>query len=438
MDAQLLQVNLIDGVVPAFTYAVSALVFVVLVARRPLRRSLVVAGIATAAGIVIGFTLAWLIGDVWNAFDVTLTFVTRLWFALGIAGVLVALTSLWRPRRWRLGWWRAAVAGVSVLLFAFMASIGINADLGEFPTVGSAIGNSQLQPLVLADISHSAVSMKGTARTSWHPPTFMPRTGRVGTAIIPATASHFAARPAIVYLPPAALVANPPALPVLIMLGGQPGSPANVLESGQLPEILDSYARTHAGLAPIVVIPDQLGTSVANPMCLDSPLGNVATYLTVDVPHWITSHFSVLSGPRYWGIGGFSEGGTCAIQLGAKYPGLFGNILDVSGQVVPANGSVAHTVTVAFGGSVSAYRAAEPRSLLAAGAPFTDSLGIFGVGQNDAKYTPEAELISSAARAAGMDTHFVQSPGTAHDWYTVKYVIRSALPLLYQRWGLLR
>ena len=98
----------------------------------------------------------------------------------------------------------------------------------------------------------------------------MPKSGTIGTAVIPATVSHFVARDAVVYLPPAALVKNAPALPVMIFLGGQPGSPQSVVEAGQMPEILNAFAAAHHGLAPIVVIPDQLGASANNPMCLNS------------------------------------------------------------------------------------------------------------------------------------------------------------------------
>jgi hypothetical protein len=30
----------------------------------------------------------------------------------------------------------------------------------------------------------------------------------------------------------------------------------------------------------------------------------------------------------------------------------------------------------------------------------------------------------------------LSSPGTAHDWHTVKYAYEHGLPLLYQQWGL--
>jgi S-formylglutathione hydrolase FrmB len=430
---QLLQISLVGGAVPDVVYTLAAVAFVILVWRRPMRRWALVNALAVIAGLAIGFVVAWLIGDVANAFDVTLTFVTRLWFALGVAGILVAIASLWRTR-----WWRAIVAVASLLVFALMAGLGINADLGEFPTVATAIGSDRIEPLALTNHDHGEAQGTGSTWRHWDAPAFMPRKGRVGTVEIPATLSHFPARHAIVYLPPAELVRNPPPLPVLIMLSGQPGSPSDLVGSAELPRILNSYARAHRGLAPIVVMPDQLGSRGANPMCLDSPLGNSATYLTRDVPRWITAHLSVLAGPRYWGIGGFSEGGTCAIQLGAAHPGLFGSILDISGQVVPANGTVAQTIARAFHGSAAAYRAATPEALLAAGAPFGATLGIFGAGADDAKYAPQVATIFAAARAAGMDARHISSPGTAHDWRTVQYVFTSALPYLGARWGLSR
>jgi S-formylglutathione hydrolase FrmB len=260
--------------------------------------------------------------------------------------------------------------------------------------------------------------------------------GTVGSVVIPATVSHFAARTAIVYLPPAALVKNAPRLPVLEMLSGQPGSPANLISAGALATILDGYAAQHAGLAPIVVIPDQLGAPQSNPMCIDSPLGNSATYLTVDVPNWINSHLHVLGDRANWAIGGFSQGGTCSIQIGAKFTGIYGTIFDISGQLAPYRVSVPTTIATGFGGSVAAYDAAKPLALLAAHGPYSDTLGIFVVGQNDARYGAASATVSNAAKAAGMTVDHIESPGTAHDWHTVQFAIHQALPLLYARWGL--
>jgi enterochelin esterase-like enzyme len=422
------------GPFPIVVYCLSLIAFGVLASKRPVRRWLPIQLLGAAIGLGLGYLLAWLVSDVWDSFGVSLTAVTRLWFGLGFAGIGFALAGIWRSRAWR-----AALAVTSVFLFALMGGVGVNADIAEFPTLGAAVGVGHLSPLALPKASRlpmPAAVQAATLAPAWRAPANLPAAGTVGTVIIPAVASHFAARAAIVYLPPAALVKNAPRLPVLEMLSGQPGAPSSLLTSGNLAGILNAYAHLHHGLAPIVVVPDQLGAPQLNPMCLDSPLGNAETYLTVDVPNWINSHLHVLKDRKYWAIGGFSEGGTCSIQLGAKFRGLYGNIVDISGQLAPVRGTVAATVASAFGGSTASYREATPTALLAAGAPYNDTLAIFAVGQNDTRYGRSAATVSQAARAAGMTVHLMISPGTAHDWYTVQFAIHKALPILYARWGL--
>jgi S-formylglutathione hydrolase FrmB len=428
----LLDSSLTSGVVPIAVGTLCAAVFVAVILRRPAPRWTLAYAIAAVAGAALGFAIAWYVGDVRDAFNVTLIFATRAWFALGVAGIAVAATSLWRARGWRI-----PLGIASILLFALVGGIGINATVGEFPSVADALGLDTTHALhVTSRKPHKIESTTLPLWKTWNAPAGMPTVGTVGTVTIPATQSHFAARSAIVYLPPAALVAHAPALPVIEFLSGQPGSPQTVIDAGQLPEILNAFAASHDGLAPIVVIPDQLGSPQDNPMCLNSGLGNVATYLTVDVPRWIRSHLNVLSARADWTIGGFSEGGTCSIQLGTKNRALFGSIIDVSGQSAPFNGSVAHTIRVGFGGSLAAYRAGTAPALLAAGAPFTTTVGVFTVGQDDTKYGPQSAVVEKAARAAGMRVHAFVSPGTAHDWYTERYGLRVALPVLSARWGL--
>jgi S-formylglutathione hydrolase FrmB len=429
----LLDSSLTDGLVPITVGVLCAFALVGVILRAPGRRWAVVYSIAAVSGAGIGFGIAWFLGDVQDDFGVTLAFSTRAWFAFGVAGVAVALVSLWRARPWRI-----AVAVASILLFALVAGLGINATVGEYPTVADALGVAKVHSLHLAKHARQKLDVRSVEPLwqRWQAPADLPKTGTIGAAVIPATVSHFAARSAIVYLPPAALVKDAPALPVMIFLGGQPGSPQTVVESGQMPEILNAFAAQHDGLAPIVVIPDQLGAPQNNPMCLNSPLGQVQTYLTVDVRNWITSHLNVLTSRDDWTIAGFSEGGTCSIQLGTRFRDMFGSIADISGQVAPFNGSVERTIRVGFGGSEAAYRADTAPALLAAGAPFDSTLGIFAVGQDDAKYGWESAVVEKDARAAGMDVHSFVSPGTGHDWYTEQYGVKEALPLLAVRWGL--
>ena len=432
MSHQLFDLRLETGPFPIIVYALAAVILVVLATRRPVRRWLPIQLLGALAGAGVGLILAWLVSDVWNSFGVALTLITRMWFALGVGGIGFAIAGLWRARAWRV-----VVGSASVIIFAFAGAIGVNVDVAEFPTLGSALGVNAIGKLALPAAQSTPTStIPESLAQSWHAPADLPKVGTVGYVTIPGTVSHFAARSAVVYLPPAALVAGAPRLPMLELLSGQPGGPSNLITSGAMASILDQFAAAHHGLAPIVVVPDQLGSPQLNPMCVDSVLGNSATYLTVDVTNWITHHLHVLPSGANWAIGGFSQGGTCSIQLGTKYRGLFGSILDIAGELAPHHGSIPATIASAFGGSAAQYHAATPLSLLASGAPWTDTLGIFVIGQNDARFGVASSAVSKAAEAAGMTMHHLVSPGTAHDWKTVQFGIRTAMPLLGDRWGL--
>lgn len=393
---------------------------------------------ALIVGAMLGLAACWLIGDVANAFDVALSPTSRAWVAVAFAGIALAIVNVPRssaPRR------VGAVA--SVLVFTLVGALGVNADFGQYPTLASILGTSSFPDLPATVLAAQRAEIgtptaAGQLWNTWQSPTGMPAKGLVGAVTIPATTSHFAARSALVYLPPAALVAKPPTLPVLVMLSGQPGSPENVFVAGHLAKIVDKFAAQHEGLAPIIVVPDQLTAPEINPMCVDGPIGKSATYLTVDVPAWIRANLDVQSGPLAWGIGGFSQGGTCAIQLGAGHPEIFGSILDISGELEPKIGTPGVTIQKGFAGNVAAFKAAKPLAVIAQHKPYSDTVAVFASGSLDTKYTPWINTIAAAAKDAGMRTSMVSSPGTAHDWYTVRYVFEHGLPTIFEHLGLVK
>lgn len=223
---------------------------------------------------------------------------------------------------------------------------------------------------------------------------------------------------------------------MVITLSGQPGQPSDPLVSGHLEASLDAYAAAHHGLAPIVVSPDQIGDPANNPMCVDGALGNSATYLTVDVVSWITAHLPVAAAPAEWGIAGFSQGGTCSIQLGAAHPELFGSILDVSGELVPSNGDEATTIAGGFAGNAAAYEAAKPLNILKKHSPFTSTFAVFSAGENDDVFRPYTEQVSAAAQAAGMTVTYFVAPGSGHDYATASYAFQRGFSLLADHFGL--
>jgi enterochelin esterase-like enzyme len=251
---------------------------------------------------------------------------------------------------------------------------------------------------------------------------------------IPGERSGFTARPAWVYLPPAFGSTPRAQLPVLILISGQPGNPRDWLDGGHVDKVMDDFARHHDGLAPIVVMPDGLGALMANPLCMDSRLGNAETYLAEDVPAWLITHLDVDPDPRHWAVGGYSYGGTCALQLGVRRPGRFATFLDISGQVEPTLGSRASTVKEAFGGDAAAYARANPRDIMAA-QRFPDTAALIVAGREDGEYGPQQKLIRTACEHAGMQVGFWELPGP-HNWEVWGAGLVVALPVMAGRMGL--
>ncbi len=400
-----------------------------LLIRKPTKQWALTAGLALAIGGAFGYLAAWFAGDVLNLFGVALTPSQQGWVALTFAGIALAVVNLWRSR-----WWRKVVAIVSVPLVLITGAAFINSDIGYYSNVSDALGINPYHDGTLGYETGDPGAKNLQVPKDWQPPASMPATGKVVSMTIPATVSHFAARKAVIYLPPAALVPNPPVLPVLIMMSGQPGSPSDQFTAGHINEYMDTFAAAHKGMAPIVISPDQLGPNEGNPMCVDSPLGNSATYVTVDVVNWIKSHLRVGTDRSAWAVGGFSQGATCAMQFMSGHPKMFGSVLAISSEIGPTIGP--DTVQEGFGGSQAAYNAAMPISLMQKNGPFTDTVASFAVGQDDLQYKAWAYQLSAAARQAGMNTALYVSPGTAHDWFTVAYGIKMGFPRIAEHMGL--
>lgn len=363
------------------------------------------------------------------------------WVGAGLLALSLAVAG-WRRQTWR----RRAVAVSAVLVVLVGAANGINEMYAAFPTVGAAL---QLPPHDEVPASQALGAAKavippttaGTAtgrplELSWQAPAGTPATGAVAQVSIPGPRSGFSARPAWVYVPPAYRSVRPPLLPVLVLLGGQPGSPRDWVDAGGLAETMDAFAAAHSGLAPIVVMPDALGAETANPLCMDSRLGQADTYLAVDVPDWIAGALQVDPDHAHWAVAGFSYGGTCALQLAVAHPQLFPTLLDISGQQGPTLGDPATTVDSAFGGDRAAFSAVDPLQELAAGR-FTGTTALLAAGTQDEQYHPQTVAVGTALAAAGAAVTFTDIPG-GHTWTVGTTALRQALPVIGRRTGLTR
>lgn len=416
--------SLLGGPLPWVVAAAGALGLVLLLAVRTRRWWLRAVPLVLVAAAVLTGAAVLVVDVLWRPFPDPLPLLVVAAVAVG----LVALGLAAARRRW----W----APVAAVLVVVAAASGVNGFYEEFPTVRTALGLAAADVLPFAQVpvrERQYVARAGQpVEDGWRPPADMPDSGVVSQVEIPATVSGFPARPGWVYLPPAYLGSTRARLPVLVLLSGQPGGPDDWLTSGELAQRADAYAAAHDGLAPVIVMPDHLGDPLANPLCVDSPLGNAFTYLTVDVPAWIRTTLQVE--PDGWAVGGLSNGGTCSLQLAVNAPTLFPTFVDISGEDAPTLGDRATTVARAFGGDDAAFRAVNPLDVLTT-RDFPDTAGYLVGGQQDSVYLPQAQKVFAAGRAAGMDVEFHTLPG-GHTWEVWGPGLAGALPWLGTRQGL--
>jgi len=429
----LLDAPLLSGSLQVIVGAAGVAGGLFLLLRRPRRwwTRTVPAVLLIAAALTV--LLAVLIDQVWQPFPDTLPLPVLLLIGAMLAAVGLAVLGM-RTRRWP----GRAVAVVAVLLVVLGSLQGMNVVYREYPTLRTALGLPAVDeiPFTQVPLREQVIAARSGLPLSaiWRAPAGMPATGVVAEVTIPATVSGFTARPAWLYLPPAYLSRPRAQLPVLVLLSGQPGSPDDWLNGGRLAERMDAFAAAHDGLAPVVVMPDHLGDPLNNPLCMDSRLGNVATYLSVDVPAWIRATLQVDPNASGWAIGGFSNGGTCSLQMAVNAPQVYPTFVDISGEAEPTLGDHAESVQAAFGGDDAAWAAVNPLDVLAR-KKFPGTAGFLVAGQQDAEYGPQAQRVYAACKAAGMDVRLDEKPG-GHTFEVWGPGLDDALPWLATRQGL--
>lgn len=428
MTDTILALNIIDG--PAFWIPLGlAIAFVLyLVIRKPSARWIATAVIGILGGGALGAVIA-LVITLTNAFGTALPVVADIWIIVFFAGIGLAVVNLWRSR-----WWRKVIAAVGIGVFALATTLGINAHYGLNQTVAAFLGTTTGKHIDVPGKSGVSMATLLPLYKHWTPPADMPKTGKTGTQVIPNTLSGFNARPAGIYLPPAALVKNPPELPFVLMMMGQPGNPDPQFIADQL----NKQAAANKGLAPIVVVADQLGDPNNDPACTDSDaFGKAQTYITHDVVNWAKQNLHILPEAKYWTIVGYSNGGACAFKFAAQSPTVWGNLLSISGESYAGSEDPAGTIQSAFGGNAAAFEAAKPSAILAAhpGA-YHDVTAIFTAGGNDPAYITQAQQAAAAAKAAGMNTTMYVVPGAGHVIDAIVGGLAKGFQLLYPRLGL--
>jgi enterochelin esterase-like enzyme len=124
--------------------------------------------------------------------------------------------------------------------------------------------------------------------------------------------------------------------PVLELLHGYPGSPQDWITVLNVNTTLNNLVSEKLAQPAVLVMPDTEGAPGVSLQCLNQNRGpQDETYLSQDLPAYISAALRVQPPGRGWGIAGYSEGGFCAANLGLRQGRVFSFAGILSGYFAP-------------------------------------------------------------------------------------------------------
>ncbi|HEX6445078.1 MAG TPA: alpha/beta hydrolase-fold protein [Streptosporangiales bacterium] len=222
-------------------------------------------------------------------------------------------------------------------------------------------------------------------------------------------------RYAYVYLPPGyADRGNTERYPVVYLIHGSPGGPADWLESGNVESVMNAMIKAHEIKPAIVVMPDASGTWARDSECLNQVRGpQDATYLTSTVVHYVDTHYRTIRSRGGRLIGGMSSGGYCALNLGLEHLGEYSAILAFE----PYGDPGANNVRRLLGGSFSLYRKVSPRLYIPRMRFSHRVVAFLDVGSSKGRAIARVLGLADKLRARGQVVDFRVETGQGHNWH---------------------
>jgi enterochelin esterase-like enzyme len=124
--------------------------------------------------------------------------------------------------------------------------------------------------------------------------------------------------------------------PAIELIHGFPGGPQDWITLLTVNASLDSLVKAGRAQPAVLVMPDANGARGVSLQCLNQYRGpQDNTYLSQDVPDYISQHLRVQPPGHGWGIAGYSEGGYCAANLGLQHGRIFSFAGVLSGYFKP-------------------------------------------------------------------------------------------------------
>ena len=250
-------------------------------------------------------------------------------------------------------------------------------------------------------------------------------TGGVLTVRLPDRGSGFGPSTALAWLPPQYLREPHRRFAVGYLAHGSPGVAQDWFRGGQAAAVGADLARR--GLPLIIVAPQLSRGWLDDPECVDGARERAASHLLLDVVPGIDAALRTSRRREARLLGGMSAGGFCALNIGLRYPEVFGNVLDLSGLGAPTH---AGGVRALYGGSpaVAAARAAadSPDRYASRLRPLPPVRVWLGWGAQDRAVGPGLRRLGGQLSARGFVVRTLVRPG-AHTFRVWRPLTRLAL-----------
>lgn len=217
----------------------------------------------------------------------------------------------------------------------------------------------------------------------------------------------------VVVLPPGYAAHPRQRYPVLYLLHGFPGMPSAFVTIGQVATIEATLVATGRMRPIILVMPTGTRSFLADTEWVNG-IGRANAWETMvarDLVHAVDARYRTIPNRAARGIGGLSEGGYAALNIGLHHPGEFGLLESWSGYMWALH------LRPVFGGNPALQRYNSPAVSVRTAAPALRagrSFVWFYSGRSD-PLLPQNRAFAAELSALGIAHHFYTRPG-GHSW----------------------
>jgi len=336
----------------------------------------------------------------------------------GLAGVIVLGTTDGAPQ-WAVDFDTALVEHLPEQLAPFLYRI---------------LGQGQFHDIHAVDAAPPAIQPGTQPPPGCGRPAAPPRPGTLERVALRSAALKGAVRDLVVYLPPSYF--QPRAAcwryPVAYLLDGWPASAADWFTSGHAQETADHLIQARTVEELIIVSADGNGGLHQQPLWANAYDGSELdeTFLVRDVVGYVDHHFRSWGDAQHRAIGGLSDGGFGAANIGLHHPELFGSGMALSGiYTAPARWPFDDDPVYRRAYSPLAYIDDPPVTASA-----REQFWFLGAGLNDGVYYRQTRALDHAFAQLGIPHVTRYWPG-GHSWHYWGQMLGQALPYFDQRFS---